>query len=217
MNFPQALGYSCAGVVEGVGDGVHGFKVGDAVACAGAGYANHAEWVLVPTNLVAAVPAGLGSEDACFVTLGAIALQGVRVASPALGETCAVVGLGLLGLLTVQILEANGVRAVGVDLDPAKVELARRLGATGAEVREGLEAADLADRWTEGRGFDHVLVTASTKSDDPVNFAAELLRRKGIMVLVGDVGMNFQRRPLYFGELEVRMSMSYGPGSYDRE
>jgi threonine dehydrogenase-like Zn-dependent dehydrogenase len=215
LDAPQPLGYACAGVVEAVGSGVVGFAPGDRVACAGAGYANHAEWVAVPENLVVRVPDEVPLEKAAFATLGAIALQGVRVAAPSLGEIGAVVGLGLLGQLSVQLLRANGCRALGIDLDPARVKAARDQGAEWV-AKPGDDFAVWKDAATAGHGADFVLVTAASESSEPLALAAELCRQKGRMVCVGSTAMHLDRRWLYEKELELRMSMSYGPGRYDR-
>jgi len=215
LDAPQPLGYACAGVVEEVGAGVSGFAPGDRVACAGAGYANHAEWVSVPENLVVPVPEGVELRKAAFATLGAIALQGVRVAAPSLGEIAAVVGLGLLGQLSVQLLRANGCRALGIDLDPARVKAALTQGAEWGS-RPGEDFAVWKDTASGGHGADFVLVTAASESSEPLALAAELCRQKGRMVCVGSTAMHLDRRWLYEKELELRMSMSYGPGRYDR-
>lgn len=212
LDMPIALGYSCAGRVIEVGRNVEGFKVGDRIACGGAGYATHAEFNFVPKNLCAPIPDGVDDEDAAFVTVGAIALQGVRQASPTLGERVVVIGLGLLGLLTVQLLKANGCRVLGHDPVAAKCDLARTLG---ADVVCSASLDEATETFTEGRGADAVIVTASTKSDEPVNTAAAIARMKGRIVLVGLVGMNLSRDPFYRKELDVRLSMSYGPGRYD--
>jgi threonine dehydrogenase-like Zn-dependent dehydrogenase len=160
LDAPQPLGYACAGVVDAVGASVAGFAPGDRVACAGAGYANHAEWVAVPENLVVRVPDEVDLRKAAFATLGAIALQGVRVAAPTLGEIGAVIGLGLLGQLSVQLLRANGCRVLGVDLDPARVKAARDQGAEwGGRPREDFEV--WKDAATAGHGVDFVAVTAA--------------------------------------------------------
>ena len=207
-------GYSAAGFVLALGDDVTGFAVGDRVACAGAGFANHAEVIAVPVNLAARVPAGLALEDASTVTLGAIAMQGVRRTEPTLGETVAVVGLGVLGQLAVQLLRANGARVLGSDPDPTRAEQALASGANwvvGPE--ESLQA--VADRVTEGFGLDAVLVTAATSSSSVVSDAFQACRRRGRVVVVGDVGLDLQRHDLYEKELELRMSTSYGPGRYD--
>jgi predicted dehydrogenase/threonine dehydrogenase-like Zn-dependent dehydrogenase len=204
-------GYSAAGVVVAVGDEVEGFAVGDRVACAGAGIANHAELIDVPVNLAVRVPDGLALADAATVTLGAIALQGVRRAAPTLGEAVGVIGLGILGQLTVQLLRANGCRALVTDLDPARVAQAVAHGGEDA-------SGDFAERCralTGGFGADAVIVTAATASSEPMHDAAQACRRKGRVVIVGDVGLELRRSDLYAKELDVVMSTSYGPGRYD--
>jgi predicted dehydrogenase/threonine dehydrogenase-like Zn-dependent dehydrogenase len=213
LDAPVALGYSSAGVVVEVGDGTKGFAVGDRVACAGQGYASHAELVYVPQNLCVPVPAGVDFEDAAYVTLGAIALQGVRQAEPRVGDVVAVIGLGLLGQLTVQILKANGCRVVAADIADEKLALARASGADDAVTPAGLAAAAAAA--TLGHGVDAVIITASTKDNGPVEVAGQISRRKGRVVVVGAVGMNLPREDYYRKELELRLSMSYGPGRYD--
>jgi predicted dehydrogenase/threonine dehydrogenase-like Zn-dependent dehydrogenase len=215
LDAPQPLGYACAGVVEAAGRDVAGFVPGDRVACAGAGYANHAEWVAVPENLVVRVPDEVPLAKAAFATLGAIALQGVRVAAPALGEIGAVIGLGLLGQLTVQLLRANGCRVLGVDLDPGRVKAARDQGAEWGG-RPGDDFEVWKDAATAGHGADFVAVTAASESSEPLALAAELCRQKGRIACVGSTAMHLDRRWLYEKELELRMSMSYGPGRYDR-
>jgi len=215
LDAPQPLGYACAGAVEAVGADVTGFAAGDRVACAGAGYANHAEFVAVPENLVVRVPDEVELAKAAFATLGAIALQGVRVAAPALGEIGAVIGLGLLGQLSVQLLRANGCRALGIDLDPARAKAARSLGAEWS-AHPGDDFESWKDAATGGHGADFVLVTAASESSEPLALAAELCRQKGRIACVGSTAMHLDRRWLYEKELELRMSMSYGPGRYDR-
>jgi predicted dehydrogenase/threonine dehydrogenase-like Zn-dependent dehydrogenase len=215
LDAPQPLGYACAGVVEAVGGAVTGFAPGDRVACAGAGYANHAEWIAVPENLVVRVPDEVELRKAAFATLGAIALQGVRVAGPTLGEIGAVIGLGLLGQLSVQLLRANGCRVLGVDLDPARVKAARDQGAEWGG-RPGEDFEVWKDAATAGHGCDFVAVTAASESSEPLALAAELCRQKGRIACVGSTAMHLDRRWLYEKELELRMSMSYGPGRYDR-
>ena len=207
-------GYSAAGVVIAVGDDVTGFAVGDRVACAGAGIANHAEVIAVPVNLAARVPDGLGLDDASTVTLGAIALQGVRRADPTLGETVAVVGLGVLGQLAVQLLRANGARVLGSDLDPARAEQARESGAAFI-VGPGESLPEVAQKVTDGFGVDAVVITAATSSSAVVSDAFQACRRRGRVVVVGDVGLDLKRHDMYEKELELRMSTSYGPGRYD--
>jgi predicted dehydrogenase len=215
LEAPQPLGYSCAGVVEEAGPGVTRLAPGDRVACAGAGYANHAELVVVPENLVVRVPEELPLERAAFATLGAIALQGLRVAAPTLGEVAVVVGLGLIGQLAVQLLRANGCRVLGIDLDPTRVKQALALGAEwGASPQDDHDA--WSRRATDGHGADLVLVTAASDSSAPIQLAAALCRPKGRISAVGVTAMDLDRRSFYEKELELRMSLSYGPGRYDR-
>jgi predicted dehydrogenase/threonine dehydrogenase-like Zn-dependent dehydrogenase len=204
-------GYSAAGVVVGVGTEVDGFAIGDRVACAGAGIANHAELIDVPVNLAVRVPEGVELDTASTVTLGSIALQGVRRAVPALGDAVGVIGLGILGQLTVQLLRAAGCRVLATDLDPDRVALAV---AHGAEDASG-DFAARAQALTGGFGADAVIVTAATASSDPMHQAAQACRRKGRVVIVGDVGLELRRSDLYEKELDVVMSTSYGPGRYD--
>src|SRR5205085_4125178 len=212
----HALGYSAAGVVAEVGEGVTEFVVGERVACAGTGYAAHAELLSVPQNLCARLPEGVDFEGAAFSTLGAVALQGVRLAEPTLGESVVVIGLGLLGQLAAQLLKANGCRVFGVDLDASKVELAKRLGMDdGCVAGAGVKGAVL--RWSRGRGADAVVITAATSSDEPVQLAGEVSRLKGRVVAVGLVGMNVPRQVYFERELTLRVSLSYGPGRYDPE
>lgn len=210
------MGYSSAGVVIQVAPDVQGFSVGDLVACAGAGYANHAEIVAVPVNLCVPLPAGADLGRAAYNALGAIAMQGVRQADLRLGETCVVIGLGLLGQLTGLILRASGIRVIGVDINARSIELAQdhfaelcfTMGAAGAE-------AEVA-RLTSGIGADAVIITAATDSVEPVNLAGRLLRKRGTVVIVGLVPTAFDRDPDYYRkELSLKMSCSYGPGRYD--
>jgi len=210
------LGYSSAGEVLEVGEGVTSFAVGDLVACAGAGYANHAEIVSVPMNLCVNLPEGVGLKQASYNTLGAIALQGIRQADLRLGESCAVIGLGLIGQLTCLMLRASGVRVVGIDLDRYAVETAANHCADLALERSGIGIADAISRFSGGLGVDAVIITAGTSSLDPINFAGEIARKKGLVVVVGAVPTGFDRDPYYYRkELELRMSCSYGPGRYD--
>jgi polar amino acid transport system substrate-binding protein len=212
LDTPIPLGYSLAGEVIEVGRRVTGIAVGDRVACAGADLANHAELNAVPKNLSVPIPAGVDDEDASFVTVGAIALQGIRIAQPTLGEKFVVIGLGLIGLLTVQLLKANGCRVLGFDPNPGRADLAGRLGADLA-VSDGL--AEAVAGFTGGHGADGVVITASSKSNEPINAAAEASRLRGRIVVVGMVGMAIDREPFYKRELELRLSMSYGPGRHD--
>ncbi|HEB91093.1 MAG TPA: oxidoreductase, partial [Deltaproteobacteria bacterium] len=215
LDAPQPLGYASAGIVEEVGPGVTSFAPGDRVACAGAGYANHAELIVVPENLAAHVPAGLDLEKAAFATLGAIAMQGLRVGDPTLGEVVAVVGLGLIGQLTVQLLLANGCRVYGLDLDSRRIDQALEQGMDRGAAPGDDHAPFLAVA-TGGHGVDLVIVTAASESSAPLQLAAELCRHKGRVVAVGATAMDLDRRTFYEKELELRMSMSYGPGRYDR-
>jgi polar amino acid transport system substrate-binding protein len=212
------MGYSSAGVVEAVGEGVRDLRVGDRVACAGGGYASHAELVWVPQLLCARVAAGGPREvrlaDAAFATLGAIALQGFRQGELRLGETVAVTGLGLLGLVTVQLAKAAGCRVVAADLDPDRIALARRLGADVA-VHAGEEYESAVRQATAGRGADAVLITAATDSPEPVRQAGRLARDRAVVVVVGAVPADVPRSPFYEKEVDVRFSRSYGPGRYD--
>src|SRR5687768_11301882 len=210
----QALGYSAAGTVIAVGQDVTDFAPGDRVACAGVGFASHAEVLSVPTNLCVSLPDNLDFESGAFGTLGAIALQGVRLAQPTLGESVVVIGLGLVGQLTVQLLKANGCRVFGLDLDPARVALAVELGADRAVVSSE-EAADELYKWTRGRGADAVLITAATDSNQPVELAARVSRLKGRVIVVGMTGLDIPRQPFFSRELKLIISMSYGPGRYD--
>jgi len=212
LDTPIPLGYSLAGEVLEVGRRVGGIAVGDRLACAGAGLANHAEINAIPKNLTVAIPSNVDDEDASFVTLGAIAMQGVRLAVPTLGERIVVMGLGLIGLLTVQLLKANGCRVLGFDPNAARVALARELG---ADVAVSDSLAEAAAGFTGGHGADAVILTASSKSSEPINVAAEISRLKGRIVVVGLVGMTIDREPFYKRELELKLSMSYGPGRGD--
>ena len=214
LDTPLALGYSCAGYVVAAEGDVGPVRVGDRVACAGAGYASHAEVVFAPKHLVAPVPEGVGLDEAAYATLGAIALQGVRQARVSLGDSVAVVGLGLLGQLTVQILKAAGCRVLGVDLDPHLVALAARCGADQALERgAGVERA--AEGFTSGWGVARVIRTASTRSSDPIELAGAICREKGTVVVVGNMRLDVPREAFYRKELDLRLSRSYGPGRYD--
>ena len=211
---PIALGYAVSGVVRDVGAGVTGFNPGDRVAAAGGGYAVHAEIVVVPVNLVVPIPDAVDHEAAAFTTLGAIALQGIRLADVRLGESVGVVGLGLLGLLTVQQLKAAGCRVIGLDPKPERATLAVALGAD-AGLSTADEFAQACEAATAGRGADAVLITADTSSNDPVALAGRVSRDRGRVIVVGAVGLQLPRKPYFDKELEFRISRSYGPGRYD--
>jgi predicted dehydrogenase len=210
------LGYSAAGTVIEVGAGVEGFRPGDRVACAGAGTANHAEVIDVPVNLAVRVPEGLELDVASTVTLGAIALQGVRRAQPTLGETFVVVGLGILGQITVQLLKVNGCRVIGVDVDPQRAAAAKANGADAALDGAAEDYSRYAARLTDGHGADGVIVTASAAENDEIlSQAFQACRKKARVVLVGDVGLDLRRSDMYGKELDFLISTSYGPGRYD--
>ena len=209
------IGYSCSGIVIQVGKGVTDIQPGERVACAGAGIANHAEIVLVPRNLVVKVPAGCDLKAAASVALGAIAMQGVRRADPRLGEIVAVIGLGLLGQLTVQLLKVAGCRVIGFDLDARRVAMAQRLGADKAFVSSEVDVLNEVRHLTNGHGVDATIITAASRSDAIVQQAMEITRKKGRVVVVGDVGLGLKRSPFYEKEIDFLISCSYGPGRYD--
>ncbi len=216
LDAPLALGYSCAGVVREVGDGADEFSVGDRVACAGMNYASHAETVFIPKNLAVKIPDGVSFDEAAFVTLGAIALQGVRTAEAKLGDAVAVIGLGLLGQLTAQILKAAGCRVIGIDLDQSKIELALAHDADAAVMRDG-EVEGAVARFTDGFGADAVIVTAAADTNDPIELAGAIARDRAVVSMVGAVRMDVPRKVYYEKELQLRLSRSYGPGRYDAQ
>ncbi len=211
LDQPIPLGYSSAGIVVEVGRDC-GLSVGDRVACGGAGFANHAEFNYVPKNLMVKIPDGVSFEDASCATVGSIALQGVRQCEVNLGETVAVIGLGLMGILAVQMLKASGCRVIGFDPNPSRCKLAEEMGCDRA-VRDNFVAECMA--FSGGYGVDAVLITAATHSDEPVTVAAEICRKKGRVVATGLVGMNLPRDQYYKKEVDFRLSCSYGPGRYD--
>src|SRR4026209_2029979 len=212
----QALGYSAAGIVTAVAEDVSEFQIGDRVACAGVGFASHAEVLSVPKNLCVHLPEAVSFEAGAYGTLGAIALQGVRLAEPTLGESVGVMGLGLVGQLTVQLLKANGCRVFGLDLDQSRVALALELGADKAVVSSEAAAKEI-EAWTRGHGADAVLITAATDWNRPIGLAARVSRLKGRVIVVGMTGMDIPRAPFFSRELKLVISMSYGPGRYDPE
>lgn len=213
LDSPSPLGYSCAGTVVAAGGMVEGIQPGDRVACGGADYANHAEYVAVPRNLVVKVPENVSDEEAAFTTVGAIALQGVRLAEPQLGETFLVVGLGLLGQIAVQMLRANGCNVIGTDLDPSLIARAEGFGAIG--VPPGGDVAGVCDAMTGGHGVDAVLVCAGTSSNAVIELCGQVTREKGRVVVVGAVRMDIPREDFFKKEISVVISRSYGPGRYD--
>ena len=211
----QPCGYSAAGIVTEVGEGIDDLQPGDRVACAGAQCAHHAEIIRVPRNLAVPVPDSVDFATASTVTLGAIALQGIRRTQPTLGETFVVIGLGILGQLTSQLLKANGCRVIGTDLDRSRIKLARELGMDiGTHPDDGDDIENVI-RLTDGIGADGVVITAATPSDDVVSTAFNMCRRKGRVILVGDVGLHLNRADFYEKELDFFISTSYGPGRYD--
>lgn len=212
----KALGYSTAGVVHASMDTNGFFKPGDRVACAGGNYASHAEVVAIPQNLLVKLPDNVSFEEGAFTTLGAIALQGVRQAEPTLGHNVCVIGLGLLGQLACQLLKANGCNVFGIDISESSIKLANELSADLALNRNDSNLQAAADNFTNGHGFDSVIITAATPNNDPIVLASEILRKKGKVVIVGAVKMDLPREPnFYQKELDLRMSCSYGPGRYD--
>ena len=214
LEAPSPLGYSCSGEIIAIADDITDFKIGDKVACAGAG-AVHAEVVAVPKNLCVKLPENVNCDNGSFTTIGAIAMQGIRQADLRLGETCAVIGLGLIGQLTIQMLNASGVKSIGIDINSKMVELSKELGANYSFERN-IEGLDLIIKEiTNGYGVDAVIITAATSSLDPVDFAGEICRRKGKVIIVGSVPTGFKRTYYYKKELELKMSSSYGPGRYD--
>lgn len=211
LDQPLPLGYCNVGNVLEVGLGVEDFKVGERVISNG----KHAEVVSVPINLCAKVPDNVTDEEAVFTVLGAIALQGIRLVQPTLGETVAVTGLGLVGLLTVQLLRANGCRVLGLDFDKSKLDLARQFGAEVVDLAAGENPVKVAEVYSRGRGVDAVIVTAATKSSEPIHQAASMCRKRGRIVLVGVTGLELSRDDFFKKELTFQVSASYGPGRYD--
>ena len=211
LDQPLPLGYCNVGTVLDIGSGVSGFAIGERVASNG----KHAEAVSIPVNLCAKVPETVPDEDAAFTVLGAIALQGIRLVNPTLGETVVVTGLGLIGLMTVQLLRAQGCRVLGLDFDPLKLALARQFGAETVDLGVGQDPLAAALVLSRGRGVDAVLITASTKSNEPVHQAAQMCRKRGRIVLVGVTGLELSRADFFEKELSFQVSCSYGPGRYD--
>ena len=211
----QSIGYSCSGRVIAVGKKVNKLKIGDPVACAGAGLANHADIVCVPENLVVPLPSEKFLKSASATTIGSIALQGLRRADVRLGEYVAVVGLGLLGQLTVQMAKASGCKVIGLDLVKSRLDLATKYGADLVLDASSETVKKEIDVFTGREGADHTIITAASKSDAIVQQAMEITRKKGKVVLVGDVGLKLERSPFYKKEIDFLISCSYGPGRYD--
>ena len=214
LEAPSPLGYSSAGEVIAVGEGITDLSVGDMVACGGSG-AVHAEVIVVSRNLCVKVPENIDINHAAFTTIAAIAIQGLRQADLRFGENCTVIGLGLIGLLTIQILKASGIKAVGIDINPMNIQKAIDVGADYALNRNQEGITQYINDITEGNGSDAVIITAGTNSLDPIEFAGEICRKKGKVVIVGAVPTGFSRANYYRKELDLRMSSSYGPGRYD--
>jgi predicted dehydrogenase len=213
LDQPLALGYCNVGAIAECGSGVSEFSIGDRVVSNGP----HAEYVCVPKNLCARVPDGVSDDHAVFTVLGAIGLQGVRLANPTIGECFVVTGLGLIGLLTVQILRSHGCRVLGLDFDAARLALAEEFGAETVNLSEGEDPVAAAQRFSRGRGVDAVVITASSNSNEPVSQAATMCRKRGRIVLVGVTGLELSRADFYEKELSFQVSCSYGPGRYDKE
>lgn len=214
LEAPSPLGYSCAGEVIAVGEDINDLKTGDKVACGGGG-AYHADVVAINRNLCVKLPADMDLGQAAFATIAAIAIQGIRQADLRFGENCTVIGLGLIGLITIEVLIASGIKAIGVDVSEAQVKKAKEIGADLALCRNNEGIAQTITDFTTGYGTDAVIITAGTSSLDPVEFAGEICRRKGKVVIVGAVPTGFSRPNYYRKELDLRMSSSYGPGRYD--
>ena len=215
LEAPSPLGYSCTGEVIALGQDVRDIRVGDYVACGGQG-AYHAAVVSVPRNLCVKVSEGVNLKHAAFTTVASISIQGIRQAQLAFGESCVVIGLGLVGLLTIHVLNAAGIRSIGIDIDERQVELARKNGALLALNRNRTNIEGIISDFTRGYGADAVIITAASLSTDPINLAGALCRKKGKVVIVGRVPTNFDRTNYYNKELDIKMSTSYGPGRYDK-
>lgn len=213
LDQPIAMGYCNAGVVVGVGAGVAGFEEGDRVASNG----KHAGYVCVPANLCAHIPQGVTNESAAFTVIGAIALQGIRLIQPTLGETVVVTGLGLIGLIAVQLLHAHGCNVIGIDMDPQRLAYARDAGAATIDLAAGTDPVAAIHSLSKGRGADAVIIAASTRSSEPVHQAAQMCRKRGRIVLIGVTGLELSRADFYEKELSFQVSCSYGPGRYDPE
>ena len=211
LDQPLPVGYCNVGVVDEVGDGVSEFQAGDRVISNG----KHAEAVTVPVNLCAKVPHAVSDEEAAFTVLGAIALQGIRLVKPTLGETIVVTGLGLVGLMTVQLLRANGCRVLGIDFDKEKLQMAKNFGAEVVDLSAGQDPLKISNLYSRNRGVDAVIVTAATKSSEPIHQAALMCRKRGRIVLVGVTGLELSRDDFFKKELTFQVSASYGPGRYD--
>jgi threonine dehydrogenase-like Zn-dependent dehydrogenase len=211
LDQPLPLGYCNVGSVMEVGSGLVGYAAGDRIVSNG----KHAEAVCVPINLTARVPDNVSDDEAAFTVLGAIALQGIRLVQPSLGESVVVTGLGLIGLVTVQLLRSHGCRVLGLDFDPEKLEMAKKFGAEVVNIGAGQDPVAAAQAFSRGRGVDAVIITAATKSNEPMHQAALMCRKRGRIVLVGVTGLELSRADFFEKELTFQVSCSYGPGRYD--
>jgi predicted dehydrogenase/threonine dehydrogenase-like Zn-dependent dehydrogenase len=213
LSGPIPLGYSSAGIVVAVGENVSGISVGDRVACGGVGYATHSEYVFIPKNLVTKVPSNISLEEATFTTIGTIALHGIRRSGVTIGDNVAVIGLGLIGLLTIQMLKAAGCNVIGLDINEKRVSLAKSFKVDKAiTVKNAIKEVS---KLTDNIGVDAVIITAASKTSNPLELAINLCRKRGKIVVVGDVKMEISRENFYKKELELLISTSYGPGRYD--
>ncbi len=212
LDQPMFPGYSSAGTITALGEGMQGFKVGDRVACGGGNHAVHAEYEVIPRNLLVKIPDNVSFEEAAFATLGSVAIHGLRLAAPQLNDTVLVIGLGLLGLMEVQIAKAAGCRVMGMDISKPRIKIARDFGVE-AWTRSDIE--DRVSQFTKGRGFDHVLICAGSKDNDSIELAGKLCRDRGQVIAIGAVGLEIPRKIYYEKELRVMVSRSYGPGRYD--
>ena len=211
LNQPLPLGYCNAGIIEAIGKGVHSLSVGDRVASNG----NHAEYVCVPGNLISKIPDNVSDEEATFTVIGSIGLEGIRLCNPTFGETIVVIGLGLIGLVTAELLKANGCRVIGYDFDQQKVEMALAKGILAFNPIKGNDPVKFVKQATSEIGADGVIITASNKSDEIIHQAAEMSRLRGRIILIGVIGLNMLRDDFYKKELNFQVSCSYGPGRYD--
>ena len=208
---PLPLGYCNVGKVIKVGNGVTEFNIGDRVVSNG----NHAEFVCVPKNLAAKIPDNVTDEEAAFAVIGAIGLQGIRLLNPTFGETIVVVGLGLIGLITAELLKANGCNVIGFDFDAQKIAIAKEKGITAMNPSDGTDQVKFVESITNGIGADGVIITASNKSNEIISQSAQMCRKRGRVVLIGVIGLNISRADFYEKEISFQVSCSYGPGRYD--
>ena len=210
---PLPLGYCNVGKVIAIGKGVSEFKIGDRVASNG----NHAEYVCVPKNLVAKIPDNVSDDAATFTVIGSIGLQGIRLLNPTFGETIVVIGLGLIGLVTAELLIANGCNVIGFDYDNEKVRIAKEKGVVAINPSEGINQVKFVESYTNEIGADGIIITASNKSNEIISQSAKMCRKRGRIILVGVVGLDIRRADFYEKEITFQVSCSYGPGRYDEQ